>query len=89
MSLLKSSAEEQYQTASGVLAEMDELLSCWEAALRIDVLPSAPGLIGHQTYLILPMYRFGMLHEIGVLTETCETARESGEMHKKNTPARG
>lgn len=82
MRLLKKSAEERYQTAHGVLADIEELLGRWTAGLKIDALPFEPGESDHRTRMVLPTFPFGRVHELGVLRETCEAAgRRGGGMH--------
>ena len=82
MRLLKKSAEQRYQSAHGVLADVEELYGRWSAGLKIDALPFVPGETDHRTRMILPTYPFGRVHELGVLRETCEAAsRKNGGMH--------
>lgn len=82
MRLLKKKAEERYQTAHGVLADIDELLGRWTAGLKLDFLPFKHGESDYRTRLVLPTYAFGRVHELGVLTETFEAViKNTGEMH--------
>jgi serine/threonine protein kinase len=82
MRLLRKNAEERYQTAHGVLADIEELLGRWTAGLKIDALPFILGESDHRTRMILPTYPFARVHELGVLRETCEAAaRKGGGMH--------
>jgi hypothetical protein len=80
--LLQKGAEHRYQTAHGVLADIEELLGRWLAGLKIDFLPFILGESDHRTRLVLPTYPFGRVQELGVLRETCETAcRKGGGLH--------
>ena len=82
MRLLQKGAEHRYQTAHGVLADIDELLGRWTAGLKLDFVPFVLGESDHRTKLVLPTYPFGRVHELGVLRETCETAwRKGGGLH--------
>jgi len=82
MHLLQKDAEHRYQTAHGVLADIDKLLDRWMPGLKIDFLPFVLGESDHRTKLVLPTYPFGRVHELGVLRETCETAwRKNGGLH--------
>jgi hypothetical protein len=82
MRLLKKSVEHRYQSAHGVLADVEELYGRWSAGLKIDALPFVPGETDHRTRVILPTYPVGRVHELGVLRETCEAAsRKNGGMH--------
>jgi len=82
MRLLKKNAEERYQAAHGVLADIEELLGRWNAGLQLDALPFVPGESDYPTRLVIPTFIFGRLHELGVLRETWETAsRKGGGLH--------
>jgi AAA ATPase domain len=80
--LLEKNAEKRYQTAFGVLADIEELLGRWTAGLPLTELPFTPGQVDYRTQLIVPTYVFGRSHELGVLRETCEAAaRKNGGLH--------
>ena len=82
MHLLEKNAEKRYQTAYGLLVDIEELLSRWSANLPLGDLPFSPGQADHKTQLIVPTYVFGRSHELGVLRETCEAAaRKTGGLH--------
>jgi len=82
MHLLKKNAEERYQSAHGVLADIEELLGRWTAGLRLDALPFSPGESDCPTRLVVPTFIFGRTHELGVLRETCDAAsRKGGGLH--------
>jgi serine/threonine protein kinase len=82
MHLLQKNAEQRYQTAFGVLTDIEELLGRWIANLPLGDLPFSPGQADHKTQLIVPTYVFGRSHELGVLRETCDAAsRKNGGLH--------
>jgi hypothetical protein len=82
MHLLEKTAEKRYQSAFGVLTDIEELLGRWTAGLPLADLPFTVGQVDHRAQLILPTYVFGRSHELGVLRETCDAAgRRKGGLH--------
>lgn len=82
MHLLEKNAEKRYQTAYGVLTDIETLLGRWTAGLPLEDLPFTPGQIDHRTQLIIPTYVFARSHELGVLQETCDAAaRKNGGLY--------
>jgi hypothetical protein len=76
--LLKKNAEERYQSAHGVLADIEELLGRWQAGLQLEALPFVMGESDYPTRLVIPTFIVGRAHELGVLRETCESASRNG-----------
>jgi AAA ATPase domain len=82
MRLLKKNAEDRYQTAHGVLADIEELLGRLNAGLKLDYQPFKCGESDYRTRLVLPTHAFGRVHELGVLKETFEAvSKNTGGMH--------
>jgi PAS domain S-box-containing protein len=65
MKLLAKSAEERYQTASGVEADLQRCLGEWQSHGRID--PFLPGVRDVAGRLLIPEKLYGRDGEIGVL----------------------
>jgi PAS domain S-box-containing protein len=65
MKLLAKTAEERYQTAAGVEADLRKCLTAWESIGRIDPFP--PGLQDASERLIIPEKLYGREGEIATL----------------------
>jgi AAA ATPase domain len=82
MKLLKKGAEDRYQSAHGIQADIEELLRRWTARLPLDSLPFIPGETDRPALFITPTHIVGRTHELGVIRETCEAAsRKGGGLH--------
>ena len=82
MRLIKKGAEDRYQTAHGVLADVEELLGRWTAGLKLEASPFDLCETDHPLRLILPTHLVARRTELGVLEETCErAARKGGGLH--------
>ncbi|MBV8108872.1 MAG: serine/threonine-protein kinase PknK, partial [Hyphomicrobiales bacterium] len=65
MKLLAKTAEERYQTASGLEADLRRALAEWESRGRIDAFPLGAGDLSDQ--LLIPERLFGRESEVGSL----------------------
>src|SRR5262245_6579646 len=54
MRLIRKPAEERYQAAHGVLADIEELQGRWTAGLALDALPFVPGETDCPIRLVIP-----------------------------------
>ena len=76
MKLLAKTAEERYQTAAGVEADLRRALAEWESHRRI-----APFLLGDHDIsdrLVIPEKLYGREHEIGILLASFERVVANG-----------
>jgi hypothetical protein len=79
MRLLRKKAEERYQTAHGVLADVDELLGRWTASLKLDASPFTVCQTDHPIRLIFPTHLIARSKELESIEGICETAAKKGE----------
>ena len=76
MKLLAKTAEERYQTASGVVADLLHCLKDWEAHGRVD--PFALGANDISGRLLIPEKLYGRKREIGALLASFERVVATG-----------
>lgn len=74
--LLAKTAEERYQTAAGVEADLRRCLTEWEASGRIKPFP--PGLRDHSDRLLIPEKLYGREREIAALLASFDRVVASG-----------
>ncbi|SED21532.1 ATP-binding sensor histidine kinase [Bradyrhizobium erythrophlei] len=76
MKLLAKTAEQRYQTAAGVVADLQRCLTEWEAQRRIDPFP----LGAHDTSarLLIPERLYGREREIATLLASCNRVVADG-----------
>lgn len=79
MRLLEKEAEERYQTAHGVVADVDELLGRWTAGIKLDDSPFNLCQTDHPIRLIFPTHLIARSKELKTIRETCEAAVRKGE----------
>jgi PAS domain S-box-containing protein len=76
MKLLAKTAEDRYQTAAGVLADLQRCLTEWETLRRIDPFPL--GMHDTSNRLMIPERLYGRQGEIGTLLASFERVVAGG-----------
>ena len=76
MKLLAKTAEERYQTATGVEHDLRRCLALWEAQGRIDAFPLAERDASGQ--LLIPEKLYGRSREVEILVESFDRVVEGG-----------
>ena len=76
MKLLAKTAEERYQTAAGVEADLRRCLTAWEAHRRIDPFPL--GVHDASDRLLIPEKLYGRQREIGALVAAFDRVVANG-----------
>ena len=77
MKLLAKTAEDRYQTAAGVEADLRRCLTAWEAKGRIEAF--APGAHDASDRLLIPEKLYGREAEIGALIKAFDRVVASGK----------